>query len=132
MIKKTNAVCSRRGFLKESGTVAAASALTGLCMPHVHAGEDNTIQLALIGCGGRGTGAVGNAMTAEKGPVTLRIYDGRGRLVRTLVDGHLAAGRHEELWDGRDDGGRGAASGVYHYVLKTGQGQLQRKMTLVR
>ena len=70
--------------------------------------------------------------TAEKGAVDLRIYDGRGRLVRTLVDGHMEAGQHEELWDGRDDGGRGVASGVYHYVLKTGQGQLQRKMTLIR
>lgn len=71
MIEKTEAVCSRRRFLKASGTAAAASTLTGFCVPHVHAGEDNTIQLALIGCGGRGTGAVVNAMTAKNGPVKL-------------------------------------------------------------
>jgi len=70
--------------------------------------------------------------TTERGPVSLNIYDGRGHLVRTLVDESLEAGRHLELWDGQDNGGRGVASGVYHYVLKTTQGQLQRKMTLVR
>ena len=40
-------------------------------MPHVHAAENNTIRLALIGCGGRGSGAVGNAMNSPNGPVKL-------------------------------------------------------------
>jgi hypothetical protein len=66
------------------------------------------------------------------GRVTLRIYDGRGRLVRTLVDEVRGAGPHRVRWDGADDGGRAAASGVYHYVLKTADGDLQRKMTLLR
>jgi predicted dehydrogenase len=55
---------SRREFLKHTGRLAAASALAGVALPHVHAAEDNTIQLALIGCGGRGSGAVANAMSA--------------------------------------------------------------------
>lgn len=55
---------SRREFLKNTGRFAAASALAGIALPHVHAGEDNTIRLALIGCGGRGSGAVANAMSA--------------------------------------------------------------------
>jgi len=42
-----------------------------MAIPAVHAGEDNTIRLALIGCGGRGGGAVGNAMAAPGGPVKL-------------------------------------------------------------
>nr|HPM82229.1 hypothetical protein [Candidatus Anammoximicrobium sp.] len=54
----------RRDFLKSTAQVAAASALAGLDLPHVHAAEDNTIRLALIGCGGRGSGAVANAMAA--------------------------------------------------------------------
>ncbi len=49
--------------------MGAALAQTGL--PFVHAAEDNTIQLALIGCGGRGSGAVANAMEAPGGPVKL-------------------------------------------------------------
>jgi len=69
----------------------------------------------------------------KSGPVSLRIYDERGRLVRTLVDeSNLTLGAHHLLWNGRDDGGRTAASGGYLYVLKTEAGQLNRKMTLVR
>ncbi len=54
----------RREFLKSTAQVTALSALAGLDLPHVHAAEDNTIRLALIGCGGRGSGAVANAMAA--------------------------------------------------------------------
>jgi predicted dehydrogenase len=62
---------SRREFLKDTGRIAAASALAGVVLPHVHAAENSTIQVALIGCGGRGTGAVANALTAEGGPLRL-------------------------------------------------------------
>jgi len=58
----------RREFLKWTGKLAAGSALAGGAIPAVHAGEDNTIRLALIGCGPRGRGAVGNAMAAPGGP----------------------------------------------------------------
>jgi predicted dehydrogenase len=50
--------------------VAAASLLAGLG-PRMYAGESNTIKLALIGCGGRGTGAVADAFAAKGGPVKL-------------------------------------------------------------
>jgi predicted dehydrogenase len=62
---------SRREFLKNTGRVAAASALAGIVAPHVHAAENNTIQLALIGCGGRGTGAVVNALSVHQCPIKL-------------------------------------------------------------
>ncbi len=39
-----------------------------MAVPRVHAAEDNTIQVALIGCGGRGTGAAANAMSVKQGP----------------------------------------------------------------
>ena len=45
---------SRRTFIKNSGKVAAATALAGVIVPQVHAAVDDTIQIALIGCGGRG------------------------------------------------------------------------------
>ena len=51
--------------------MAAGSALAGVAIPHVHAAEDNTIRLALIGCGGRGSGAVVNAFESPNGPVKL-------------------------------------------------------------
>jgi predicted dehydrogenase len=62
---------SRRAFLKNSGRVATATALAAGAVPHVHAAEDNTIRLALIGCGFRGTGAVANALAVERGPMRL-------------------------------------------------------------
>ena len=61
-------VTSRREFLEETGRIAAASALAGVAMPHVHAAENNTIQVALIGCGGRGTGAAANALSVQQRP----------------------------------------------------------------
>ena len=64
MSETTKSVTPRREFLKQTARLAAVSALAGVAIPHVHAGEDNTIRLALIGCGGRGSGAVANAMSA--------------------------------------------------------------------
>ena len=64
---------SRREFLRRSGTLAAASALAGVALPHVHAAEDNTIHLALIGCGGRGSGAAVNAFEVPGGNVKLTV-----------------------------------------------------------
>jgi predicted dehydrogenase len=62
---------SRREFLTNTGRAAGASALAGVALPNVHAAENNTIQLALIGCGGRGTGAAENALTVKNGPIKL-------------------------------------------------------------
>lgn len=60
----SNPRTSRRQFIKATSRFAAASALAGVELPHVHAAGDDTIQLALIGCGGRGNGAIANAMSA--------------------------------------------------------------------
>lgn len=62
---------SRREFIKQTSTIAAASALAGLILPQVHAAENNTIQVALVGCGGRGTGAAVDALSVKVGPVKL-------------------------------------------------------------
>jgi len=63
---------SRREFIKNTGRFAAASALAGVAIPHVHAAGSSTVQVALIGCGGRGGGAAANALSTNKsGPITL-------------------------------------------------------------
>ena len=62
---------TRRDFLKTSGAVAAASALSGVTIPSVHAAGGDTINIALVGCGGRGTGAAANALSAKGGPLKL-------------------------------------------------------------
>src|SRR4051812_6526093 len=62
---------SRREFLKTSSKIAAASALAGVALPHVHAQGSDQIRVALVGCGGRGSGAAVDAMTAKKGSVKI-------------------------------------------------------------
>jgi predicted dehydrogenase len=71
MSEKTKTTSTRRDFLVKSGTIAAATTLVGTSAPHVHAAEDNTIQIALVGCGGRGTGAAVNALSVQNGPIKL-------------------------------------------------------------
>src|SRR6185369_13092300 len=88
-MSETNDTTSRRTFLKDSGRIAGVSTLAGITLPYVHAAENNTIQLALVGCGGRGTGAVENALGINNGPVKLvamadvfpqKLSDSHGRL----------------------------------------------------
>src|SRR3989442_15574528 len=63
---------SRREFLKTTGPAVAASALAGVAIPHVHAAGSDLVQTALVGCGGRGTGAAANALeTSKLGPIKL-------------------------------------------------------------
>jgi predicted dehydrogenase len=61
---------SRRTFLQTSGTAVAGAALArGLARPG-HAAESNTVKVALIGCGGRGSGAAAQALSTN-GPTRL-------------------------------------------------------------
>ncbi len=62
---------SRRLFLSKSTTVVAGSLLAGVNLSRIHAAQDNTIRLALIGCGGRGGGATGDALSSTTGPTKL-------------------------------------------------------------
>jgi predicted dehydrogenase len=62
---------SRREFLKSTGRVATAPALLAALSPRAYAAQDNTIRVALIGCGGRGAGATANALAVKNGPVKL-------------------------------------------------------------
>ncbi len=67
-----NPTVNRRQFLQATGSLAAGAAVLGGLSPTAFAGQDNTIRLALIGCGGRGTGAVGNALSVPNGgPIKL-------------------------------------------------------------
>jgi hypothetical protein len=69
MSHEANREPSRRDFLRSA---AAASALTAGAIPAVHAAGADTLQVALIGCGGRGTGAAGDALsTSKQGPIVL-------------------------------------------------------------
>ena len=79
-----------------------------------------------------------NAATAirfqllRSGPTELSIYALSGQRIRRLVRGHLEAGEHTVLWDGSDDTGHPAASGVYLYRLTAGTSAESRSMALIR
>ncbi|MBU1701365.1 MAG: PQQ-binding-like beta-propeller repeat protein [Candidatus Eisenbacteria bacterium] len=70
---------------------------------------------------------------AQAGPVTLRILDVRGRLVRGLLEGApAAAGENQSFWDGCLQAGRPAPAGVYFAALSTADGDQIRKLILRR
>lgn len=65
-----NPSTSRRDFLKQSSGALAGAVLAGAIGSRAHAGENNTIEVALVGCGGRGTGAAVQALSTA-GPTKL-------------------------------------------------------------
>ena len=68
----TPATPSRRSFLHTSTRTAAAASLALGAAPGLYAAEDNNIRVALVGCGGRGSGAANQALSVEnEGPVQL-------------------------------------------------------------
>ncbi|UCG57334.1 MAG: Gfo/Idh/MocA family oxidoreductase, partial [Phycisphaerales bacterium] len=93
MSEPTKEDTSRREFLKNTGRIAAASvAATGI-VPRVYAAENNTIKVALVGCGGRGTGAASDALSVKNGPIKLvamaDVFENRlARSYRGLTDRH--------------------------------------------
>lgn len=93
---------SRREFLKNAGRIAASSALVAGIAPRIYAGENNTIKVALIGCGGRGTGAASDALSVKNGPMKLvamaDVFERRlARSYKSLKD------RHDKQVDVPDD-----------------------------
>jgi flagellar hook assembly protein FlgD len=67
------------------------------------------------------------------GPVTIRIFNAGGALVRTLVDEARAAGEHTARWNATDDSGRRLGSGVYFYEIQSAGGfRAARKLVLLK
>jgi flagellar hook assembly protein FlgD len=64
--------------------------------------------------------------------VHLRVYDVKGRLVRTLAKGMVEPGVHTAVFDGQSDGGRDLASGTYFLTLDAGGQRASEKLNLVR
>jgi flagellar hook assembly protein FlgD len=64
--------------------------------------------------------------------VEIIICDVTGRTVRTLVRRQHPAGRFQASWDGRDNHGRSAVSGVYFYRMISGEFTQTRKMVLLK
>ncbi len=69
---------------------------------------------------------------AASGRTRLVIYNMRGQIVRTLLDGERAAGSYKLQWNGRDDIGKAVSTGVYLYRLESGDFQQTRKLLLLK
>jgi FlgD Ig-like domain len=67
----------------------------------------------------------------ERGQASLRVYDVTGRLVATLAEGVLEAGKHAVSWEGTDAAGRRVASGIYFCRLASGEREASRKVVLL-
>jgi hypothetical protein len=68
----------------------------------------------------------------DAGAVSLEIYDINGSLVRRLEDRRARKGLHTVEWNGLDDRGNRAGSGLYLCRLRAGKETLSRKMILLR
>lgn len=73
-----------------------------------------------------------NYKVTEEGPWQLAIFDLRGRRVRMMRDGSIAAGRGSIIWDGTDDAGLAVASGVYIARLTGAGGTVTQRLALLR
>jgi hypothetical protein len=69
---------------------------------------------------------------SKAGHTTLDVFNLLGQRVNTLVDEYLSAGTKIASWDGRDDGGTPAPSGIYFYQLKSGEYIENKKMLFLK
>ncbi len=67
-----------------------------------------------------------------RGHVRIDIFDVAGRLVKTLLDENMDAGIHRVSWDGKNQAGTRATSGVYFYKIKANGFEKSKKMVLLR
>jgi hypothetical protein len=65
-------------------------------------------------------------------PVSVRIYDITGRLVRELAEGRFAIGTHTLAWDGRDSQGHAVPSGIYLTKMVAGKFTESKKVVVLR
>jgi len=64
--------------------------------------------------------------------VAIRLYDLRGRLVRTMIDRSQPGGAYQAIWNGRDESGHRLSAGVYFCRAEIGEWSEMRKMVLIR
>ena len=106
-----------------SGTAVAANKLIGL---------PDELQLQQNAPNPFNSQTILSYFLPKSGMVRLELFSVTGQRVAVLRQGPQQAGYHRLHWDGRDDEGRPLASGIYFYRLKTTNGILTRKFTLLR
>lgn len=69
---------------------------------------------------------------AREGPVDIKIFDVKGRKVRTLVYESMPVGIHRVVWDATDEVGVRVSSGLYFYLLTVGPFRFVEKMLILK
>jgi flagellar hook assembly protein FlgD len=64
--------------------------------------------------------------------VTLKVYNVLGQEVRTLLQRKIAAGKHQVVWDGKNEIGHLVSSGVYFYRFIAGPVDETKKMLILK
>jgi flagellar hook assembly protein FlgD len=85
----------------------------------------------LSGNPARGTAAL-SFRVSTPGRVRARVFNARGELVRTVMDAVRDAGFHTVVWDGKDQGGQAAPSGIYFMRIDAKDGAATRKVAFLR
>jgi hypothetical protein len=67
-----------------------------------------------------------------KAPVRIDIYNLKGQLIRTLTNEVINKGRHQVIWNGKDNHGNNVASGLYYYRMQTDGYKATRRMMLMK
>ena len=67
-----------------------------------------------------------------RGPVTMRLFDINGQLIRKLVDSIQEPGQYKAFWDGRDTNGTSVSTGVYLLQLRTDAYRETQKIMLMK
>ncbi|MBA7592045.1 hypothetical protein ES708_34218 [subsurface metagenome] len=68
----------------------------------------------------------------QNSTVTLKVYDTAGRKIKALENGYKTVGTHSVVWDGKDENGNAAASGIYFYRLQAKGSIKTGKMILLK
>ena len=68
----------------------------------------------------------------QAGHITIKVFNLRGELVKTLVDQDRPSGEYSAVWDGKNDIGNSVASGQYFYQLSVGDFVTSKKLLLLK
>jgi len=69
---------------------------------------------------------------AEEGNVSIEVFNIKGQLVKTLINGHMEVGDHLLFWEGTNDNNQKVSSGIYFYKMKSGNYSSTKKMILMK
>jgi hypothetical protein len=125
---------SGRDLVYGGGVIQVYSALTsgraglgGSKTASAPASRGSGIQSRLLSRNPSQGEAVLSFRTTRPGPITARVFDVRGALVRTLIQGTYAAGEQVVRWDGRRSSGERVQGGIYFLRIESAEGNAVRK-----